>query len=191
VQVSLAEIVQALGGQLVGEGTLVVHGIAPLESAQAGQIAFLSHPKYQSQLQTTQAGCVIVSAAMQALAPAGLSLIVAGNPYLYFARLTQLWRRLQGRAAIPGIHPSAVVDPSATVHPRATIGPLCVVERGAQVGADTVLASRVTVGADCLIGARCILHAGVVIGADGFGFAQDGQRWEKSSNWVPCALAMT
>jgi UDP-3-O-[3-hydroxymyristoyl] glucosamine N-acyltransferase len=42
-----------------------------------------------------------------------------------------------------------------------------------------VLKSRVTIGEDCVVGARCILHSGVVIGADGFGFAPDGERWEK------------
>jgi len=65
------------------------------------------------------------------------------------------------------------------VHPAASIGPLCVVERGARIGADTVLKSRVTVGEGCVVGERCILHAGVVIGADGFGFAPNGEAWEK------------
>jgi UDP-3-O-[3-hydroxymyristoyl] glucosamine N-acyltransferase len=54
-----------------------------------------------------------------------------------------------------------------------------VVERGARIGAHTQLRSRVTVGEDCAIGQRCLLHSGVVIGADGFGFAPDGDRWEK------------
>jgi UDP-3-O-[3-hydroxymyristoyl] glucosamine N-acyltransferase len=47
------------------------------------------------------------------------------------------------------------------------------------VGADTVLKSRVTLGENCVVGERCLLHPGVVIGADGFGFAPDGERWEK------------
>jgi UDP-3-O-[3-hydroxymyristoyl] glucosamine N-acyltransferase len=104
---------------------------------------------------------------------------VAENPYLYFARVTQLWRRAQQQSAGPRIHPSAVVDPDAHIDPSAQIGPLCVVERGARIGAQTVLKSRVTVSEDCVVGERCILHPGVVIGADGFGFAKDGERWEK------------
>ena len=52
-------------------------------------------------------------------------------------------------------------------------------ERGASVGAATVLKSRVTVGEDCRIGERCLIHPGVVIGADGFGFAPNGEAWEK------------
>jgi UDP-3-O-[3-hydroxymyristoyl] glucosamine N-acyltransferase len=72
-----------------------------------------------------------------------------------------------------------VVDPEAIIDPTARIGALCVVERGARIGPGTELRARVTVGEDCVVGARCLLHSGVVIGADGFGFAPDGERWEK------------
>jgi UDP-3-O-[3-hydroxymyristoyl] glucosamine N-acyltransferase len=72
-----------------------------------------------------------------------------------------------------------VVDPQAVIHPTASVGALCVVERGARIGAYTVLKSRVTVGEDCHVGERCLLHPGVVIGADGFGFAPNGDTWEK------------
>lgn len=179
MHLTLAAIVDALGGTPVGNPALEIHGLAPLESAQVQHISFLSNPRYQEQLSRTQAGCVIVSASLQHLAPQGVALIVADNPYLYFARLTQLWRQQQTRARLPGIHASAVVDPLAQVDASATIGPLCVVEQGARIGAGTVLKSRVTVGENCVVGARCIVHAGVVIGADGFGFAADGERWEK------------
>jgi UDP-3-O-[3-hydroxymyristoyl] glucosamine N-acyltransferase len=179
MHLTLAFIVEALGGHLLGNPALEIQGLAPLESAQAHHISFLSNPRYQAQLRGTAAGCVIVSPALQAMAPAGVALIVADNPYLYYARLTQLWRQQQHRARLPGIHPSAVVDPSAHIDASAFVGPLCVVERGARIGPGTVLKSRVTLGEDCVVGARCILHAGVVIGADGFGFAPDGERWEK------------
>jgi UDP-3-O-[3-hydroxymyristoyl] glucosamine N-acyltransferase len=176
---TLAVIVDALGGELVGDPLLEIKGLATLESAQSGQISFLSNPRYQAQLRTTQAACVIVSAAMQMASPSGVALIVAENPYLYYARLTQLWRARQKRGIAVGVHPSAVVDASAEVDASACIGPLCVVERGARIGPGSVLKSRVTIGEDCVVGARCILHSGVVIGADGFGFAPDGERWEK------------
>ncbi|MDT8992085.1 UDP-3-O-(3-hydroxymyristoyl)glucosamine N-acyltransferase [Curvibacter sp. APW13] len=175
----LSQIVSELGGRLLGAEDAEISGIAPLESALPGQISFLSHPKYQAQLASSQAGCVIVSADMATLAQQRGACIVADNPYLYFAHLTQWWRRLQRSSQAPGVHPSAVVDPQAQVDPSATIGPLCVVERGAVIGPHTRLSSRVTVGEDCRIGARCILHPGVVIGADGFGFAKDGEQWVK------------
>jgi len=129
VHLSLAEIVDALGGDLVGAPSMFIEGLAPLESAQACHIAFLSNSKYQSQLRSTQAGCVIVSPAMKEHASPDLSLIVTNNPYLYFARLTQLWKRKFRSPRFPGVHPSAVVDASAEVDPTASIGPLCVVER--------------------------------------------------------------
>jgi UDP-3-O-[3-hydroxymyristoyl] glucosamine N-acyltransferase len=179
VVLRLGAIVEALGGELHGDADLAITGIAPLESAIASEIAFLSNPKYQQQLTHSQAGCVIVGPAQRDMALARGACIVADAPYLYFAKLTQLWKRQRVAAQAPGIHPSAVVDPSADIDPTATIGPLCMVERGARIGAGSVLKSRVTVGEYCSVGARCLLHAGVVIGADGFGFAPNAGAWEK------------
>jgi UDP-3-O-[3-hydroxymyristoyl] glucosamine N-acyltransferase len=179
MELPLSEVVGLLGGDVCGQADMVLTGIAPLETAEQGDISFLSNPKYQQQLQSSRAGCVIVGPAMREVAMARGTCIVTDQPYLYFARLTQLWKRKRNAAILPSIHPSAVVDPSAAVHPTASVGPLCVVERGARIGAGTVLKSRVTVGEDCSIGERCILHSGVVIGADGFGFAPNGEVWEK------------
>src|SRR6185369_3982322 len=124
-------------------------------------------------------GCVIVSPAAREAAQARGDCIVADDPYLYFARLTQWWKKHSGADPGPLVHPSAVVHPEAVLHPTARIGPLCVIERGAHIGADTWLKSSVNVGENCVIGARCILHPGVVIGADGFGFAPNNGEWEK------------
>ena len=179
VHLRLGAIVEALGGELSGDASTLITALAPLESASSSELSFLSNPRYQQQLAASQAACVIVSPAMRAVAEQRGACIVAEQPYLYFARVTQLWRQAQGRGSKPGVHPSAVVDPQAQVHPTASIGPLCVVERGARIGAHTVLKSRVTLGEDCVVGERCLLHAGVVIGADGFGFAPNAGAWEK------------
>ncbi len=176
---SLGQIVESLGGRLIGDPHLLIQKLAPLDTAQVGALSFLSNPRYQSQLATTHASCVIVSPAVAELAKVGLALIVADNPYHYFARLTQLWRQHARMNDDVLVHPSAVIHPQAHVDVRARIGPLCVVERGARIGADTWLKSGVTVGEDCCIGERCIVHAGAVIGADGFGFALFEGRWEK------------
>ena len=175
----LGQIVESLGGVLHGNPEAFIEGLAPLETATLQQISFLSHPKYQSQLAASQAGCVIVSPTFEAQALEHGMCIVTPDPYLYFARLTRLWKRSLPSAAMKGIHPSAVVDPTAVIDASAIIGPLCVVERGARIGAHSQLKSRVTVGEDCVVGDRCILHSGVVIGADGFGFAQHQGVWEK------------
>ena len=176
---SLGFIVERLGGELHGNPELAIKGLAPLESASSEQLSFLSNPKYQNQLAASAAGCVIVGPQMREAALQRGACIVSEQPYLYFARVTQLWKKRRVQAATPLRHPSAVIDPLADVHPSARIGALCVVERGARIGADTELKSRVTVGEDCVIGARCLLHPGVVIGADGFGFAPNAGAWEK------------
>lgn len=179
---TLETIVTALGGTLYGQASLVIQRLATLQSAGPADLSFLSHLKYTAQLQTTLAACVIVSPALVAPAKLRGACIVTEDPYLYFAKLTQWWKRQSGQNPVAGVHASAVVDARAQVHPSASIGPLCVIERGAKIGAGTVLTSRVSVGADCVLGQRCIVHSGVVIGADGFGFAPDKARagaWEK------------
>ena len=175
----LGAIVEALGGELQGDPALSIERLAPLATAQADALSFLSHSKYQKQLAASKAGCVIVSPAMRAAAAQRGAFIVTPDPYLYFARLTQLWKRSHAKPERARIHPSAVIDPDAQIDPTARIGALCVVERGARIGAQTVLKSRVTVSEDCIVGARCLLHPGVVIGADGFGLAPHQGTWIK------------
>ena len=179
MQLRLGDLVDALGGELHGDRALALDGLAPLDSATAGQLSFLSNPRYQPQLAASRAGCVIVGPAMREAALARGAAIVADDPYLYFARATQLWKRHVAPPSGPAIHPSAVVDPEAHVDASARIGPMCVVERGARIGPGTVLKARVHLGEDCVLGARCIVHPGVVIGADGFGFAPHEGAWEK------------
>lgn len=198
IQVSVAQVVADLGGELIGSPDCVVGRVAPLDAAaEPGFISFLSNPKYRSQLTSTAAQCVIVHASLREEAAALPSAILTDDPYLYFARLTQWWAaRFRPRAA-GGVHASAVVDPSATIESGASVGPLAAVEAGAIVragasigpqsvvgaraviGENTRLSANVTVGYDCQIGARCILHSGVVIGADGFGFAPHKGQWIK------------
>jgi len=179
VTLRVGSVVTALGGELHGDADRLIEGLASLESANSTQLSFFSHPKYQQQLARSLAGCVIVGPQMLALALARGDCIVSDDPYLYFARVTQLWKRHLPQASQVLIHPSAVIDPTAQVHPSARVGALCVIEAGARVGAGTELKSRVTVGENCQIGARCIVHSGVVIGADGFGFASNHGTWEK------------
>jgi UDP-3-O-[3-hydroxymyristoyl] glucosamine N-acyltransferase len=193
----LADIVSALGGELHGDGSLTVERIAPLDNADTRSIAFLAQARLLDRLAHSGAGCVIVAPAhLQAARSRAAAVVVTDDPYLYYARLTQWWRR--GDAVLsPGIHPSAVVEAGAMVDPQAQVGPLAVIAAGAQVcafavigahcsvgaharvGAHTRLVDRVTLGERCTIGERGIVHSGAVIGADGFGFAPTQGRWEK------------
>ena len=180
MSVLLGQILDALGGELVGgDREMTISRIAPLDSADHGDLSFLSNPRYRQQLAASQAACVIVAPALRDEAAQRGACIVTADPYAYFARATQWWKAHQQGGKLQGIHPTAVVDASAQVHATAYVGPLCVVEAGAVIGADTVLKSRVTISNSCVVGERCIVHAGVVIGADGFGFAPSAGQWEK------------
>jgi len=174
----LADIVAALGGELHGDPEFKVEQLSPLQDAKADSLSF-AQPKFLKDLVASGAGCVVVPPSMQAQAASRGAHIVTPDPYLYFARLTQLWKAHHAAPSGTNIHPSAVIDPLAHIDATARIGPLCVVERGARIGPQTVLKSRVTVSEDCVIGARCLLHPGVVIGADGFGLAPHEGTWVK------------
>lgn len=187
--VELSQLIAALGGDLLGGSDIRIARIAPLDEADAQSISFLANPRYQAQLATTAAACVIVSPSMAELASARGAAIVTPDPYLYFARLTQWWAARVRPSPKAGVHASAVVSPEARLGKGVEVGPLavveagavvgdharigahCVVERDAVVGAHTRLAPRVVLGYGCRIGARGLVHSGVVIGADGFGFA--------------------
>ncbi|HEV7578170.1 MAG TPA: UDP-3-O-(3-hydroxymyristoyl)glucosamine N-acyltransferase [Caldimonas sp.] len=195
--VTLREIAERLGGELIGDGDLRIESIGPLESATASTISFLSNPQYDKQLAGSRAGCVIVAPAFKEIAVGRGAAIVTADPYLYFARLTQWWAGRTRPPAPRAVHPSAVVDAGAEIGSDVAIGAFAVVEagvvladgvtigahafvgHGSTVGAATRLGPRVTILFDTTIGARCILHPGVVVGADGFGFAPDQGRWEK------------
>ena len=176
---TLGNLIATLGGELFGDPQMAITALAPLATAAPGELSFISSSHYRRQLALSRAGCVVVGPELQSEALARGPCLVVAQPYLYFARVTQLWKRQLGPAPQPSIHASAVLDAGAVIDRSATIGPLCVVERGARIGAGTVLKARVSVGEDCRIGDRCVLHSGVVIGSDGFGFASDQGVWEK------------
>jgi UDP-3-O-[3-hydroxymyristoyl] glucosamine N-acyltransferase len=197
VEVSLGELVAALGGDLVGDPALRVSAIAPLDRAGPADISFLAQARLLPQLARTQAACVVVRPENRAAAAARGAAIVAPDPYLYFARLTQWWAARSRSRPQAGIHPSAVIEPGARVHAGATVGALAYVGAHARIADGVVLSPQAFVGAEaevgegtwfgprvmfergCRIGARGVVQAGAVIGGDGFGFAPDNGRWVK------------
>ncbi len=182
--VTLAQIVADLGGELIGSPDTRITTIASLENATTGSVSFLSSAKYANQFSASQADCVIARRSdWEAARDIGYSraVILTSDPYLYYARLTQWWKqRTQSVSTANQIHPSAVIGQHVQLGADVRIGALCVVEDGAVVGARSALAARVTIGRDCVIGEDCILHSGVVIGADGFGFAPN----KLTGEWV-------
>ena len=190
---TLAELAQELGGVVVGDGSIVIRGVAGIREAQPGDLTFLANARYEGYLGETRASAIICDRSPR---EAHLPLLQVDHPYLAFQKAVRLFRP-DLYQPLPGVHPTAVVSPAATLGEGVSIGPHCVVEAGASIGARTVLIAgcyvgvqasigeggllypRVTVREECLIGARCILHAGAVIGADGFGFAFDAGRYHK------------
>jgi UDP-3-O-[3-hydroxymyristoyl] glucosamine N-acyltransferase len=190
---TLAQIAARLGGRVAGDSEVLIRQVASLESAGAGQIAFLANPKYRARLTTTRAAAVVLAPAAEALTD--LPRLVSENPYATFARISQLLN--------PAVPPQPGVDASARVAPGATVPASARVEAGATVGEGVRLGERVSIGAGChvganviigddsrlhpsvvlyagcRIGARALIHSGAVIGADGFGLAEDGGVWIK------------
>ncbi len=196
-EVLSGELVAQLGGELLGNAELPLRGIGSLEAALPHDISFLSDDRQLQRLQQSAAGCVIVRPGLRDAVAGRPCAILTPDPYLYYARLTQWWAQRTRRPLVPGVHPSAVVEPGARIHAQASIGalayvgegavigrgasigPQCHVGEHAVIGEDTRLAAQVVIGAHCHVGARCIFHSGAVIGADGFGFAPQQGRWEK------------
>ena len=189
----LGDIVGRCGGELIGNPAIRINQVATLESALAGDIAFVAQPRFIALLERTRAAAVILGPA--ARDATRLPRIISDNPYAYFARVSTLLN--PPLRAKPGVHKSAVVERSARVSRSASIGAGAVIGKRArigeraQIGAGCCVGDDTTIGQDsclhanvsvyhaCRIGARCIVHAGAVIGADGFGIALDDGAWIK------------
>ena len=190
---TLAELVARFGGELLGDGSILIRQVAALDRAAADEIGFVAQNKYLPQLAGTHAGAVILP--VDAANATALPRILTENPYLYFARVSTLLNP-QPRPA-PGVHPAAVISASAQIAPdaciaagvvvgdeavigaRSVIGANSVIGDRARIGEDCLLHAHVVLYHDCVVGNRVILHTNCVLGADGFGFAPDQDRWEK------------
>ena len=190
---TLAELAVELGGQVVGDGSVVIRGVAGIREALAGDVTCLANARYEGYLAETRASAVICDRAPRL---ATVPLLQVDHPYLAFQKAVRLFRP-ELYQPLPGVHPTAVVSPAAKIGDGASIGPHCTVELGATIGAKAVLMAgcyvgvqasigegcllypRVVVREECVLGDRCIVHAGAVIGADGFGFAFDAGRYHK------------
>jgi UDP-3-O-[3-hydroxymyristoyl] glucosamine N-acyltransferase len=190
---TLGQLAGILGATLQGAESRVISGLATLQEAGSDQLSFLSNPQYRKHLADTRAGAVLLTAE-DAQGFAGDALVVP-DPYLAYARLSHLFDpRPAGR---PGIHPTAIIAPDASVHGSASIGPYAVVESGARIDADVSigahcfvgarseigeggwLAPRVTLYHDVRIGKRVVIQSGAVLGGEGFGFANQKGVWQK------------
>jgi UDP-3-O-[3-hydroxymyristoyl] glucosamine N-acyltransferase len=163
----LAELAKQIEAELVGDGLIDITSASTLEEGRAGQVAFLSNPKYARQIETTDASAVIVA---QRVSSNRVALLRSSDPYYAFCRAVEL---LHGHRKHPhqGIHPDAHIDSTATVRTGTVAYPGVYVGPRAKVGRDCILYPNAVVYDDCVLGDRVILHAGACIGQDGYGFS--------------------
>jgi UDP-3-O-[3-hydroxymyristoyl] glucosamine N-acyltransferase len=190
---SAAELADRFGLSVVGDPATVVRGVATLAGATPDTLGFLANPRYRAQLSASRAG-IVVMRAEDAEGHAGTALL-ARDPYATFARIAALFEPVAAFEA--GVHPTAVVDATATIDAGAHIGPHvvvgarsiidagaslgpgCIVGEDCHVGAGAQLIARVTLVTRVRIGQRVRIHPGAVLGADGFGLAMEAGRWLK------------
>jgi len=198
----LGELATRLGAELRGDAELEVTGVKGIEEAGPTEVTFVANPRYTALARKTQAAAVLVEPGFQEISAATLRL---NNPYLAFSRALALF--YQPPAYPPGVHPTAVIDPSAEIGEGAHIGAYVVVGPGVRLGAHATLLPHVVlysgvqagdylfahahavVRENCLLGNHVTLENGAIVGADGFGFAKNEQgHWEKIPQSGPVRL---
>ena len=173
-------------------------GVSAVQEALPSTISYIEGEKFAPYIDTTASAALIlpVDASLQAQAAArGIAWVSTKEPRLGFARAIALF--YEPFRLSPGIHPSAIIDPSATLGDNVAIGPYAVIHSGAVIGnhvcihpqvvvyPDAQVGDHTTLHASCVIheraqvGKSCTIHAGAVIGSEGFGFVPTAQGWEK------------
>ena len=195
MEFSAQQIAALLGGKLIGNANTMVSDVAPIESAQAHQLAFITDEKYLPYLQTSHAGVVLITASILKEAPkeqTNMALILVDNARGAMGQLLKLVTKAMNPVKQGIEQPSFIsegidVPEDAYIGAYAYIGHNVHLGKGVQIYPHTYLGDNVTIGNNTIlyagvkvyahsqIGDNCILHAGVVIGSDGFGFEPDAQ----------------
>ncbi|HYG18436.1 MAG TPA: UDP-3-O-(3-hydroxymyristoyl)glucosamine N-acyltransferase [Ohtaekwangia sp.] len=193
MEFTVSQIAAMLGGEVQGKGGDKISMLAKIQDARPGQIAFLSNPKYEQYIYTTQATAVIVKKDFAPRREVTATLILVDDPYSSFTALLEEYHKLItfqksgveqpsfiGENAVTGksiyrgafsyIGNNVKIGDNVKIHPHAYVGDNVV------IGNNTILHAGVKIYNDTRIGNNCVIHAGTVIGSDGFGFApqEDG-----------------
>ena len=198
----LGELAKRLGAELRGDAELEVTGVKGIEEAGPTEITFVANPKYAGLARKTRAAAVVVEPEFAEIKAATLRI---KNPYHAFSRALGFF--YQTPAYAPGIHPTAVIDPTAVIGENAHIGAYVVIGPRVKLGANATLLPHVVlypgvetgshffahahavVRENCVLGDHVTLENGAIIGADGFGFAKNEQgHWEKIPQSGPVRL---
>lgn len=188
---SVDDIAKRLTLPMRGAGKQQLCGVASLTSAGPNQLSFLANSRLRAMLPQTRAGVVIVREEDADMAPC--TVLIASNPYTAFAKAAHLFE--PDSANQWGVHPSAVIDPTArianntAIAPGAIVGARSVIEAGSRIGPGCIIGEDCVIGSDChliarvtlvthvVLGQRVRIHPGAVLGADGFGLAMDQGHW--------------
>lgn len=194
MELSLSDILSLTGGKLLQETTpeIAISGVATLSEACPDEVAFLGNEKYFQDYLNSRAGVILVPPALPKY-PEGRIYVEVENPSLAFNALVDAFMKVAKRFE-PGVHPTAIIDPSARLNPdKVHIGAGTVVEAGAvigdgcDIGAGCVIGAGVSIGEHCkfhakvvirercIIGHHVVIQPGAVIGGDGFGFLLNPQ----------------
>jgi UDP-3-O-[3-hydroxymyristoyl] glucosamine N-acyltransferase len=198
----LGELASRLGAELRGDAELEITGVKGIEEAGPSEITFVANPRYTSRARTTHAAAVLVEPEFQEISAATLRI---KNPYYAFSRALGFF--YQPPVYAPGIHSTAVIDPTASIGdgahigayvvvgprvrlgPNATLLPHVVLYPGVETGSHFFAHAHAVVRENCILGDHVTLENGVIIGADGFGFAKnDAGQWEKIPQSGPVRL---
>uniref|UniRef100_UPI0027B99217 UDP-3-O-(3-hydroxymyristoyl)glucosamine N-acyltransferase n=1 Tax=Gemmatimonas sp. TaxID=1962908 RepID=UPI0027B99217 len=184
--ITAADVAARVGGRLVGDPAVVVQGIAPLDRAGPSDLSILSHQRYVAWFATSRAGVVLIDPAFETQAGAPATRVVVDKPMDALVGLLSSFHRREPR--LVGVHPTAVVAPTArlgegvtleahaVVGDGAVLGRGCWIGAGAKVGAGSVIGHDVRLHPNAVVypftelGDRVVLHAGAQVGRDGFGF---------------------
>jgi len=185
--ITLSELATVVNGQVAGDPHLVITGVGSLEQTGPGEIVLAEDERKLCQaLKQSPSALLLLPVLAEKAQGKVKGMILVQNPRLAFARILAHFAPLYPLA--PGIHPTAVISPEASLGRDVRIHAYAVVEAGAKIGDRTwiypgvYVGPDVTIGADCVIypnvvlrervtvGSRVIIHPGAVIGADGFGF---------------------
>ena len=195
---TIGDIARLLDAPLFGDAATPITGVASLDDAGPGAIAFVEQDHRVSSALDGGAAALIVPVSSEAAvraAQSGKPVLLSGNPRLAFARVMEFFQPAPDPE--PGISATAVIEPSAIIGKNVTVREFCYVGRharladnvvlhahvtvgdGAQIGADSIIFPSVVIGHHISIGARVRVHSGTVLGGDGFGYVVD----EKGSHY--------
>lgn len=183
---TLKEIANRIQGEVVGDPSVIIQGVSPLETATAGKLSFLANPKYRKKAEESQASALIISKEAKI---EGRNLIIVENPLRALAQVLEIFH---AESYMPkGVSPDARIGKDCelgndlSIYPFVTIGDRCKIGKRVRlfpfvsigddcvIGDDAILYSNVSLYQKSRIGSRVIIHSGTVVGSDGYGFATE------------------